>query len=338
MIDRDSLSLFYSGNIGLNYMDISNMDNSNPFYTSTMYPKDQYVPPPVTAGYNTGLPACVYAAKPQVQHSYSGQTMAVVEQHQRMEHTLNVNEARQLPQQLHQVQQVTVSAAPPNSSLPTMTHPQQVVHSGNQMTGIDTARNQNLPFPWMKTTKSHAHMWKAQWPGASFSDLDENKRTRTAYTRSQLLELEKEFHFNKYISRPRRIELAAMLNLTERHIKIWFQNRRMKYKKEEAKRKPRGSSDSEPTDDTATSASKSPTPSPQEATIVNTTAVSVATTITSPPLTPTSPTAPTTLTSSLAAPTQSHAINMSTSAANKNTLHQLSGVATLGTIMSSNRY
>ncbi|XP_062376879.1 pancreas/duodenum homeobox protein 1 [Sardina pilchardus] len=97
----------------------------------------------------------------------------------------------------------------------------------------------HLPFPWMKSTKSHAHTWKGQWAGPYMVEVEENKRTRTAYTRAQLLELEKEFLFNKYISRPRRVELALTLSLTERHIKIWFQNRRMKWKKEEDKRRAR---------------------------------------------------------------------------------------------------
>ncbi|XP_069753835.1 homeobox protein CDX-1-like [Narcine bancroftii] len=84
------------------------------------------------------------------------------------------------------------------------------------------------PYSWVRQTGVPVSSRLTIWANGKTRTKD---KYRVVYTDHQRQELEKEFHYSRYITIRRKTELALSLGLSERQVKIWFQNRRAKERK-----------------------------------------------------------------------------------------------------------
>ncbi|XP_048745971.1 ventral anterior homeobox 2b-like [Ostrea edulis] len=85
----------------------------------------------------------------------------------------------------------------------------------------------------IKVQDAHGGIKELVFPKAL--DLDRPKRARTTFSSEQLFQLEKEFQRNQYLVGKERTQLAKQLKLSETQVKVWFQNRRTKYKRDRSR-------------------------------------------------------------------------------------------------------
>uniref|UniRef100_A0A1I7ZUU7 Homeobox domain-containing protein n=1 Tax=Steinernema glaseri TaxID=37863 RepID=A0A1I7ZUU7_9BILA len=104
------------------------------------------------------------------------------------------------------------------------------------------AMNLNICDNWKMSTVKKKGLMPTQTvpyrtgPGTNNVRVRTAEKYRAVYNEYQRLELEKEYLTNNFISSERKAVLSTELHLTERQIKIWFQNRRAKQRREDSRK------------------------------------------------------------------------------------------------------
>ncbi|KAL4218454.1 hypothetical protein ACF0H5_023189 [Mactra antiquata] len=106
------------------------------------------------------------------------------------------------------------------SALQDVCSPPQVSDNSRKISQQVYDKSRSHPFYWRKRSEPSPGMTRTR------------DKYRIVYTEKQRIGLEKSFDENKFISMKKKTELSKQLDLSERQIKIWFQNRRAKERRE----------------------------------------------------------------------------------------------------------
>jgi len=96
-----------------------------------------------------------------------------------------------------------------------------------------------LYWPGIQGLMNNPAVWRDRFVlsnlhGPHFDKDGKKKHTRPTFSGQQIFALEKTFEQTKYLAGPERAKLAYALGMTESQVKVWFQNRRTKWRKRHA--------------------------------------------------------------------------------------------------------
>lgn len=107
---------------------------------------------------------------------------------------------------------------------------------GHLSSGLSNCRSSPLSWPGLQGMIQNPVFWRERFSACntSYERDGKKKHTRPTFSGHQIFALEKTFEQTKYLAGPERAKLAYALGMTESQVKVWFQNRRTKWRKRHA--------------------------------------------------------------------------------------------------------